>query len=322
VATKSNIYWEYDLYDSKEKRVSISEYSKAKFFGIYINGHFQGLFEFSEKTSVVNKKNLIEYHAKDILKKIKKSKKRYDELKKTVNFKEEIKADRYNFYYENELFDSKGKKLSNIDYKKAKYFSIYVNGELEGLYEYPRGVSKETKISLIEGQSKTILKRLTKELKKKKEREKEKPEIDFEKISRNYEERDHFISYTYKREVERYTYKSLFYNDFNIELMEDETLESLYIKVNQAIDNFKLKVGKHIKKLRCILVIRKPQDENYLEHISTPYCDNKRQLKEAIYNLIKNFNKDKYIKERYGEIFKDEFLTIEESRIGVLWWKE
>lgn len=319
MANKIKNFWEYELYDSKEKKLSINETSKARYFAIYINNQFEGLFELPSKITNKLKKELIAKQSKKSLRLINKYKQ--EQLTKIPEGpRETVLTDTSKTLIEFELFNKNQEKISSNNLTKAKFFTIFVNNELQGYFELPDRISAKEKESLIGKQSKKVLK-----LFKKIEKNKivEVPKVDLNRATKTYEERNDFHSPTYNRHVERYFNNTVFYKDIDIETNEKILVDFIDYKIDMAIERFIVDLkNKKFNKLRLFMSLKKTQDENYNEVISTSYVSTKKELKNAMYKMFTAFNKDKYLKERYGEIFKDETIAIEEFKIGVNWWED
>lgn len=334
MAKRINNQWSYELYNSKEEILSVNNYSKSKYFSLFINDEFQGTFEYNSKMPAVEKQWLIKDQAKKALAKYRKEKAKLTKQVVAPLTSPGTKSGKSKWSYE--LFDSKEKSLRSNSYKKTKYFSIYINDDLQALYELDESLSVDEKKKLIRSQAKIELERyriskikeeadLQREFNKiiheeeREEAEREKEET-LEEISSNYEMRGevHSLTIGFKK---RYTLATNFYDLFDMEEREDELLKLTKNNINEAVSNFEAKFpNQKLSNFYVLIKTNKFSDDGDFKYISTGFIHGqKSSIKQATEYLIKQFNKDKSNKEKYGDMFKDEILSVSEMEINILW---
>lgn len=271
----NNNQWSYELFSIRDELISVENFSRARFFTLYVNDELQGYFELPSKLPSSLKQSLIKSQARKSL--------------KIYRQQKEIE-DIYNEFL-SILKEEKKKKPTKFE------FPLIEPEELEELEEFEP--------------TKKIPKKIPHEIVK---------EEKLEEIGIDYEERGDLNSLTigYK---DSYTFGTSFYDLFDMEKREEELISLTEKKIEEAITNFELKFPKKkITNFYFLIKTNKFSDDEDFKYISTGFLPKQKLiLKEAVSSLIKNFNKDKTNKEKYGDMFKDEILSIAEMEVNILW---
>lgn len=281
MANKLKNQWSYELFDSKENILSVDAFSKARYFTLFINDDMQGLFELPSKITSLEKQKLLKSQATKSLKTFEKIKKYKDEV-------EEI----HKLFIEQLAID---KKLE-VERKKQK--------------------AKEA----------TLLRRTFKEEFKKTEPLEiiSKYELPLNRIVRRYLKEGEVVSEDFKKGANRQTAEYKFLIQFDMKDRENELLRFGKEKLKESIEEFRINNPRQkILGYYIGIAINKFSDAEEVKWISTGIKTTSKasEVNDEFIRKIKSFNNDKENKEKYGDMFKDETMSIHKMEISIIWKK-
>jgi len=287
VANKVKNHWSYELFSPKEEILSVNSFSKAKYFSLYINEEFQATFEFPSKISSADKQSLLKYHSKTSLTNYRKEQNRkifINEDDIYNDFLTEFEADR-----KQEIVNRKAREKEERLIKKKLKEIIKKEEEEKEYHDHIRRPEKITKIRDLE--------------------------LPFESLAK------HPINSRVIGLKNKYSYESVFFDLFDMEKQEKEFITLINENIDIAVSKFKEKFPyKRITNFYVDIAVTKHSDQDFIDYISTGFrSELPRETKDAVKHLVTQFNKDKTVKEKYGEVFINEVLSSAKVGIHILW---